>query len=267
MKLLIFIILITLIVLYLKRNGNIERISYKYTSKSDFEKRTTPCIIHGATEHWDAHKLWSFENFTKRFHNTRFILADNVEPMTFAEYNDYCVTTTEDEPLYIFDESFGEREDTKELLNDYDEPELFSDDLFKNLETIRPRYRWFIAGPPRSGSNLHVDPLGTSAWNALITGKKEWIIFYPGAPVRESTKSGAAWFRDEYPKLKHLQHYRFVQKPGEILYIPSGWWHIAINREATMAVTQNFFESKYISKTKDLILRERPDIYRKLFLG
>jgi histone arginine demethylase JMJD6 len=144
---------------------------------------------------------------------------------------------------------------------------LFSDDLFKNLGTIRPRYRWFITGPPRSGSNLHVDPLGTSAWNALITGKKEWIIFYPGAPVRESTKSGAAWFRDEYPKLKHLQHYRFVQKPGEILYIPSGWWHIAINREATMAVTQNFFESKYISKAKNLILGERPDIHNKIFLG
>ena len=266
MKLLIVVVLIVLLVVYFKK-PKIERISYKYISKNDFAKRETPCIITNGTSHWPAHTTWSFENFTKRFHNTRFILADNIEPMTFAEYNDYCVSTTEDEPLYIFDESFGEREDTKELLRDYDEPELFSDDLFKNLETIRPRYRWFIAGPPRSGSNLHVDPLGTSAWNALITGKKEWLIFYPGAPVRESTKSGAAWFRDEYPKLKHLQHYRFVQKPGEILYIPSGWWHIAINREATMAVTQNFFESKYISKAKDLILRERPDIYRKLFLG
>ena len=266
MKLLIVVVLIVLLVVYFKK-PKIERISYKYISKNDFAKRETPCIITNGTSHWPAHTTWSFENFTKRFHNTRFILADNIEPMTFAEYNDYCVSTTEDEPLYIFDESFGEREDTKELLRDYDEPELFSDDLFKNLGTIRPRYRWFIAGPPRSGSNLHVDPLGTSAWNALITGKKEWIIFYPGAPVRESTKSGAVWFRDEYPKLKHLQHYRFVQKPGEILYIPSGWWHIAINREATMAVTQNFFESKYISKAKDLILRERPDIHNKIFLG
>ena len=266
MKLLIVVVLIVLLVVYFKK-PKIERISYKYISKSDFSKRETPCIITNGTLHWPAHTTWSFENFTKRFHNTRFMLADNVEPMTFAEYNDYCVSTTEDEPLYIFDESFGERNDTKELLRDYDEPELFSDDLFKNLGTIRPRYRWFIAGPPRSGSNLHVDPLGTSAWNALIKGKKEWVIFYPGAPVRESTKSGAAWFRDEYPKLKHLQHYRFVQKPGEILYIPSGWWHIAINREATMAVTQNFFESKYISKVGDLILRERPDIHNKIFHG
>ena len=264
MRLLIIVVLIVLLVVYFKKS-KIERISYKYTSKSDFEKRTTPCIIHGATEHWGAHKLWSFENFTKRFHNTRFILADNIEPMTFAEYNDYCATTIEDEPLYIFDESFGEREDTKELLNDYDEPELFSDDLFKNLETIRPRYRWFIAGPPRSGSNLHVDPLGTSAWNALVMGKKEWVIFHPDSLVEKSEKSGAAWLRDEYPKYKHLKHQRITQNPGEVLYIPPGWWHIAINHEPSIAVTQNYLHPKDLGVAKNIILRERPDIYHKLF--
>ena len=264
MRLLIIVVLIVLLVVYFKKS-KIERISYKYTSKSDFEKRTTPCIIHGATEHWGAHKLWSFEQFTQRFHNTRFILADNVEPMTFAEYNDYCATTIEDEPLYIFDESFGEREDTKELLNDYDEPELFSDDLFKNLETIRPRYRWFIAGPPRSGSNLHVDPLGTSAWNALVMGKKEWVIFHPDSLVEKSEKSGAAWLRDEYPKYKHLKHQRITQNPGEVLYIPPGWWHIAINHEPSIAVTQNYLHPKDLGVAKNIILRERPDIYHKLF--
>lgn len=264
MRLLIIVVLIVLLVVYFKKS-KIERISYKYTSKSDFEKRTTPCIIHGATEHWGAHKLWSFEQFTQRFHNTRFILADNVEPMTFAEYNDYCATTIEDEPLYIFDESFGEREDTKELLNDYDEPELFSDDLFKNLETIRPRYRWFIAGPPRSGSNLHVDPLGTSAWNALVMGKKEWVIFHPDSLVEKSEKSGAAWLRDEYPKYKHLKHQRITQNPGEVLYIPPGWWHIAINHEPSIAVTQNYLHPKDLGVAKNIILRERPDIYQKLF--
>jgi histone arginine demethylase JMJD6 len=249
------------LVMYLKK-CRIEYVSYKYISKNDLMKRKTPCVITDATSHWSAHTNWSFEKFGK----ARFILADNVEPTTFDEYNEYCASTTDDEPLYIFDPSFGEREDTKELLRDYDEPELFSDDLFKNLGSIRPHYRWFIAGPPRSGSNLHIDPLGTSAWNAVIKGKKEWIIFYPDVPIQESIKSGAAWFRDEYPKFKHLQHYRFIQKPGEILYIPSGWWHIAINHEPTIAVTQNFFEPKYISDMAYLIFRERPDIYNKIFL-
>jgi hypothetical protein len=43
----------------------------------------------------------------------------------------------------------------------------------------RPDWRWLIAGPKRSGSSFHVDPNGTSAFNACLSGSKKWVLFPP----------------------------------------------------------------------------------------
>jgi len=135
-------------------------------------------------------------------------------------------------------------------------------DLLSYLgETRRPPYRWFLIGPQRSGSAVHKDPFGTSAWNTVVHGRKLWLLFPPETleiivkdienenddeddEVELNILEPIHYFMSILPKLrrKHptISIYLTFQESGDTMFVPSGWWHSVINLTDTIAITQNY---------------------------
>ena len=111
-------------------------------------------------------------------------------------------------------------------------------------------YRWILIGSPRSGTGLHIDPLGTHAWVTLIEGAKRWVLF-PYGTDRSSIGMddhhpqipSAIWFASEWytDSLRRVEGaIEILQKPGETVYVPAGWPHLVLNLEFSTAVTHNY---------------------------
>jgi hypothetical protein len=136
-----------------------------------------PVVLEGAGASAATCKTWDEASLREQL-GDRVFHAGGVN-MRLHEYFDYAHTNNDDQPLYCFDPTFARS--APELLEAYEVPAYFRDDLFSLLEAsgARPDYRWLLIGGLRSGQSWHKDPNGTSAWNLTIRGRKRWLFFPP----------------------------------------------------------------------------------------
>jgi histone arginine demethylase JMJD6 len=216
----------------------------------------------------------TFEDLVVRFGDLSWRFSDtHPEEMFLEDYAEYLKSNSDDSPLGIYDSQFGEDPTYPafQLVEEYTVPEIFSDDLFRVCEE-RPPFRWVLAGPARSGTGMHIDPLYTSAWVTLLQGKKRWMMFPPHTPGE------SVGMAEDIPQLESvhwfLKYYDLVtgsswagpkplevlQLPGDTVYVPPGWLHVVLNIEQTFTVTHNFASrhGDFLRMWKD-ICSDEPD--------
>ena len=120
-------------------------------------------------------------------------------------------------------------------------------------------------------TGLHVDPWGSDAVLCQLYGRKSWRLYSPDqAPLLQSEDKVVDIDEPDlarFPRaLEARPTFEFFLDPGEIVYIPHGWYHIVHSTTDSISLTWNFVHrvgagafSRWLeqprSKTDDDILR------------
>ncbi|CAI7657017.1 hypothetical protein N7533_001144 [Penicillium manginii] len=232
----------------------------------------TPFVLTEPVKSWPVYKDWTVGTLLGRYGQGTF-RAEAVD-WPLRTYGDYMADNSDESPLYLFDRGFvskmglavGAPETTPNA--SYWPPACFAEDLFSVVGSDRPDHQWLIVGPERSGSKFHKDPNATSAWNAVLRGPKYWIMFPsgdkrpppPGVYVSDdmsevtSPLSIAEWLLNFHAEARRTAGcMEGICGEGEILHVPSGWWHLVVNLEPSIAITQNFIPRAHLGAALDFM--------------
>jgi ribosomal protein L31E len=256
---------------YIKR---VARLS-EHDFVQSYDRPRLPAILTDVVFKWKAMTEWNPARMVERFGDCIVKVAQGTQygkriHMTMAQYWHYAHNQRDEKPLYVFDPSFEKR--MPELMEEFEIPRLFWTDYFSLLGNHRPNYRWLVMGPARSGTGFHIDPNGTSAWNALLCGRKRWIFYPPHVTYPPGVTVGLhpdgqlasfeapdplKWFYEIYPHLPaNMRPVEVIQRAGDMLYVPAGWWHMVLNLEDTVSVTQNFVNKRNVCFTVRFLYRQ-----------
>lgn len=114
-----------------------------------------------------------------------------------------------------------------------------------------------------------------SAWNAVLRGSKYWIMF-PSSPTQQpppgvfvsedqsevtSPLSIAEWLLGFHAEARATPGCaEGICEEGEVLHVPSGWWHLVVNLSPSIAITQNFVPEAHLANVLHFLQTKREQV-------
>mgnify|MGYP006138574165 CR=1 FL=1 len=151
----------------------------------------------------------------------------------------------------------------------YSQPEVFGFDWLN--EWVAPDdYKFCYCGPRGSWTPLHFDVLCSYSWSANVVGTKRWLLFpprvshclrgrttgnaIPDARIGAAVVDGAS----EWPRLAEAQAacVEVLQLEGEVLFVPSGWYHQVHNEADTISINHNWMSAPALRSHLAFLKRE-----------
>ena len=212
---------------------------------SEYALKNQPVIITDALKNWPALSRWTPQFFSDRY-TEKMVKFRNGSELPMATFIDKVMHSSPEAPAPYWTNA-PVQEHFPELMADID----------PNLPYFKPNWaeRYFIHPGMRStlkrgsmieiyiGGNggafpvVHWDGLSTHAFLMQIYGRKRYYAWSPEdsafmypegdppnlSPVRDVENPDL----EKYPLFAKARLTTFILEPGEMLFVPSRWWHTA----------------------------------------
>ncbi|OCW55853.1 peptide methionine sulfoxide reductase [Hoeflea olei] len=220
----------------------------------DYYALNRPVIITDVVATWPASQKWTLDFLADRFGQCRITyqsgrsrrdhrdsFVDHSTEATLAAYIELIRSGEETNDYYLIaHDKILDRPDFKPLIDDI----VFDTRYFDPVS--QPGRVFFWLGPKGSATPMHRD-LG-NVFFAQVMGRKR-VTLIPSKQLHKvynqtGYHSEIDFENDnlaDYPLLEGAHIIDVVIAPGELLFIPIGWWHAVRSLDVSITVTGNNF--------------------------
>ena len=218
----------------------------------EFLKPHKPVVISGALDQWKA-MAWTPDYFRDNFPDHPVNI--NGQSYRMADFIDLVKNSNDDKPAPYLRNQIIDRFLPKVLPDVHPLPPYFSPNWLVGplSQMLRSRLHGgseelYIGGRGGKFPFLHYDTWHTHAFIAQIHGTKEFTAYAPDQTPYLYVKSERRNQSlvdienpdyDKFPEFAKATAMRFTLQPGEILFIPAGWWHTAKMLSPSISVSVN----------------------------
>jgi hypothetical protein len=259
------------------RRAGLERSEFE---RSHVEGGGQPVIVTDAVARWPAYRRWSFDFFRDRYgddevvaNSPMFLEGDlGLTPvqvrLRLRDYVDFVRDPTR-EPrgeylkgdwaalqrnrIPLYDPAYRLLARHPELAAEVESSPYFIEDLFARLPEPARRFmdehgspvHYLFLAPKGSVSFLHTDYWGTHAYLAQLAGRKLCVLFGPEDDARVyggAIRNPLATDLERFPLFADATAHVGVLEAGELIFIPSGWWHFVVGLEPSLTYSYDFFD-------------------------
>lgn len=138
----------------------------------------------------------------------------------------------------------------------------------KNENPFGDDYRFVYIGGAGSWTKFHADVACSHSWSANICGRKKWFMMPPGSEEFFKCTSSESGYVEDIRCFQDLfdqaKVFTFIQEPGEIVFVPSNWYHQVHNLVDTISINHNWVNSTNLNLIYEFLNTREEDVKNEL---